>query len=108
VTAHKAGVFAAKANIPGTDVAGRVEAVGSAVTQFQVGDEVFGMAERFGAFAEYLCVSENAPMVAKPGTLSFEQAAALPQASHIALAVAVEVPKDYSDRQNRLLFGECC
>ncbi len=85
VTTNKAGFFPPKAKILGTDVAGRVEAVGDNVTQFQAGDEVFGMAERFGAFAEYVCVSETAPMVKKPASMSFEQAAALPQATHIAL-----------------------
>ncbi len=85
VTTSKVGFFPPKAKILGTDVAGRVEAVGDNVTQFQAGDEVFGMAERFGAFAEYVCVSETAPMVKKPAGMSFEQAAALPQATHIAL-----------------------
>ncbi len=85
VTAEKGGIFPPKAKILGTDIAGRVEAVGKSVTQFQVNDEVFGMAEGFGAFAEYVCVSETAPMVNKPASMSFEQAAALPQATHIAL-----------------------
>ncbi len=85
VTTSKSGFFPPKAKILGTDVAGRVDAVGNNVTQFQEGDEVFGMAERFGAFAEYVCVSETAPMVKKPASMSFEQAAALPQATHIAL-----------------------
>ena len=85
VTMSKEGLFSPKAKILGTDVAGRVEAVGDKVTQFQVGDEIFGMAERFGAFAEYVCVSETAPVVSKPASMSFEQAAALPQATHIAL-----------------------
>ena len=43
------------------------------------------MAEGFSAFAEYVCVSETAPMVNKPASMSFEQAAVLPQATHIAL-----------------------
>ena len=85
VTAGKGGLFPPKAKILGTDVAGRVEAVGNTVTQFQQGDEIFGMAEAFGAFAEYVCVRETAPMVRKPASMSFEQAAALPQATHIAL-----------------------
>jgi NADPH:quinone reductase-like Zn-dependent oxidoreductase len=85
VTAKKAGMFSPKAKILGTDIAGRIEAVGKNVTQFQVGDEIFGMTERFGAFAEYVCVAETAPMVKKPKSISFEQAAALPQATHIAL-----------------------
>ena len=81
----KGGFFPPKAKILGTDVAGRVEAVGNNVDQFQAGDEIFGMAEGFGAFAEYVCVAEKAPMVNKPASMSFEQAAALPQATHIAL-----------------------
>ena len=85
VTASKGGFFPPKARILGTDVAGRVEAVGNNVTQFQAGDEVFGMVENFGAFSEYVCVSETAPIVEKPASMSFEQAAALPQATHIAL-----------------------
>ncbi len=85
VTANKGGLFPAKAKILGTDVAGRVEAVGNNVNQFQAGDEIFGMAEGFGAFAEYVCVAGTAPMVNKPASMSFEQAAALPQATHIAL-----------------------
>jgi NADPH:quinone reductase-like Zn-dependent oxidoreductase len=85
VTAEKDGMFSPKAKILGTDIAGRVEAVGKNVTQFRVGDEIFGMTERFGAFAEYVCVAETAPMVKKPENMSFEQAAAVPQATHIAL-----------------------
>ncbi len=85
VTADKVGFSPPKAKILGTDVAGCVEAVGGNVTQFKTGDEVFGMSEGFGAFAEYVCVAETAPMVKKPAKMSFAQAAALPQASHIAL-----------------------
>ncbi len=57
VTASKGGFFPPKAKILGTDVAGRVKAVGNNVNRFQAGDEIFGMAEGFGAFAEYLCVA---------------------------------------------------
>jgi NADPH:quinone reductase-like Zn-dependent oxidoreductase len=66
----------------GVDVAGRVEAVGTNVTQFQVGDEVFG--RRRGAFAEYVCAREAA-VVVKPANLSFEEAAAVPLAALTAL-----------------------
>lgn len=85
VTANRGGFFPPKAKILGTDIAGRVEAVGANVIQFQVGDEIFGMAEGFGAFAEYVCVAETAPMVIKSARMSFEQAAALPQATQIAV-----------------------
>ncbi len=65
-----------RAKILGDDMAGRVEAVGVDVKQFQPGDEVFGFSN-FGAFAEYRCVAENY-LVHKPANISFEEAAALP------------------------------
>jgi NADPH:quinone reductase-like Zn-dependent oxidoreductase len=70
----------------GADVAGRVEAVGRNVTQFQVGDEVFGELplDTLGSFAEYVCASE-AFMALKPAKLSLEQAAAVPLAAFTAL-----------------------
>src|SRR5262245_52571961 len=66
----------------GVDLAGRVEAIGSKVTQFQVGDAVFGRG--FGSFADYACAREQA-VVVKPASLSFEAAAAVPVATHTAL-----------------------
>jgi NADPH:quinone reductase-like Zn-dependent oxidoreductase len=98
VTAGKGGIFPPKAKILGTDVAGHVEAVGKNVTRFQVGDEIFGMAEGFGAFAEYVCVSATVPMVNKPASMSFEQAAALPQATHIALQAIRDKAQVQSDQ----------
>jgi NADPH:quinone reductase-like Zn-dependent oxidoreductase len=67
----------------GFDVAGRVEAVGSEVTQFRVGDHVFG-ASNFGAFAELACVDQET-LVPKPASVSFEEAAATPTAGYTAL-----------------------
>ena len=66
----------------GADIAGRVEAVGRNVTQFQPGDEVFGMTQ--GGFAEYACAPENT-LASKPSNLSFEEAAAIPMAAVTAL-----------------------
>ena len=66
----------------GVDVAGRVEAVGSSVTRFEPGDEVFGVCR--GAFAEYACASESA-LVTKPGRVTFEHAASVPVAGCTAL-----------------------
>jgi NADPH:quinone reductase-like Zn-dependent oxidoreductase len=71
--------------ILGSDIAGRVEQVGSNVRRFQPGDEVFGdILWRKGGFAEYVCARERS-LVAKPAGLTFAQAAALPQAGVIAL-----------------------
>ncbi len=66
----------------GADIAGRVEAVGKNVKQFQPDDEVFGMVR--GGFAEYACALENA-LALKPSNLSFEEAAAVPMAAVTAL-----------------------
>lgn len=66
----------------GADFAGRVEAVGANVAQFQPGDEVFGAST--GAFAEYICVADS-EVALKPANLSFEQAAAVPVAATTAL-----------------------
>ncbi|WP_329115574.1 NAD(P)-dependent alcohol dehydrogenase [Streptomyces sp. NBC_01353] len=76
------GVRRPKAEILGTDFAGRVEAVGAGVTRLRPGDEVFGEAE--GAFAEYMCASEDV-VERRPANLSFEQAAAIPLAGTTAL-----------------------
>jgi NADPH:quinone reductase-like Zn-dependent oxidoreductase len=67
----------------GVDLAGTVEAVGSAVTQFQPGDEVFGRGS--GTFADYACAREDA-LLLKPASISFEAAAAAPVAALTALA----------------------
>src|SRR5258708_5996723 len=69
----------------GADIAGRIEAVGAAVTQFEPGDEVFGLsAGNVGGFAEYTCAAEN-QLALKPAHLSFEAAAAAPVAALTAL-----------------------
>lgn len=75
-----------KVKILGLDVAGRIEAVGENAKQFQPGDEVFGDLSGcgFGGFAEYVCAPENA-LLPKPPGMSFEQAAATPQAALLAL-----------------------
>jgi NADPH:quinone reductase-like Zn-dependent oxidoreductase len=76
------GLLKPKHTILGSDIAGRVEAVGRNVKQFQPGDEVFGNIR--GGFAEYVCAREDA-LVLKPANLSFEEAAAVPMAAVTAL-----------------------
>jgi NADPH:quinone reductase-like Zn-dependent oxidoreductase len=80
------GVRKPKYAILGADIAGRVEAVGKAVKHFVPGDDVFGDISgcRWGGFAEYVCASEMA-LSRKPAQLSFEDAAAIPQAAVLAL-----------------------
>jgi NADPH:quinone reductase-like Zn-dependent oxidoreductase len=68
--------------VRGTDVAGTVEAVGSGVTRFKVGDEVYGSSK--GSYAEYAAAAED-ELAQKPANLTFEQAAAVPMAGLVAL-----------------------
>lgn len=71
--------------ILGSDIAGRVESVGKNITEFKRGDEVFGEIPGYhGGFAEYVC-TDGSTMMLKPASLTFEQAAAIPQAGVIAL-----------------------
>jgi NADPH:quinone reductase-like Zn-dependent oxidoreductase len=72
-------------HILGSDIAGRVEAAGRATTRFQPGDEVFAdILSYLGGFAQYVCVPESA-LAPMPAGMSYEEAAALPQAGAIAL-----------------------
>jgi NADPH:quinone reductase-like Zn-dependent oxidoreductase len=79
------GLIKPNNKIPGSDIAGTVEAVGKDVKQFKPGDEVFGLMLNYGGgFAEYACISERA-LALKPAGMTFEEAAAIPQAAFIAL-----------------------
>lgn len=75
-----------KHKIPGSDVAGKVEAVGQEITELQPGDEVVGDLFMYGhgTFAEYVCAPEKA-FTLKSKSMSFEQASTYPQAARIAL-----------------------
>ncbi|WOD38162.1 NAD(P)-dependent alcohol dehydrogenase [Nodosilinea sp. E11] len=80
------GLLKPNIKVLGFDVAGTVEAVGQAVTRFQVGDHVFGDLSEcgFGAFAEYATATEEA-LALKPNNLTFTEAAAVPGAAMTAL-----------------------
>jgi NADPH:quinone reductase-like Zn-dependent oxidoreductase len=81
------GLIRPKATVLGTEFAGVVEAVGSGVTSFEVGDKVFGFSEgRFGAHAEYLSMAEDGPLATMPANVTFEEVAPSTEGSHYALA----------------------
>jgi NADPH:quinone reductase-like Zn-dependent oxidoreductase len=81
-----AGLRRPKRTILGSEFAGVVAEVGSAVKEFSVGDQVFGVnADRFGAHAEYLCVRESAPIAPKPSGISCEEAAAVCDGAILAM-----------------------
>jgi NADPH:quinone reductase-like Zn-dependent oxidoreductase len=78
------GLLRPRNPIPGTEFAGVVEAVGPAVTEFEVGDEVFGV--KSGAHAEFVCVRESGPVAHKPAGMTVEEAAAVVDGAALALA----------------------
>ncbi len=79
------GLLKPRHYILGSDIAGRVESAGKNNVEFKSGDEVFGeLPGYYGGFAEYVCAS-GSTLALKPANLTFEQAAAIPQAGGIAL-----------------------
>ena len=99
------GLFTPKVRIIGCDIAGRVEAVGKNVKAFQPDDEVYGdlSGSGFGAFAEYACAPEAA-LAQKPPRMTFEQAAAIPQAGMLAVQGLIDLGRLRSG-QKLLLNG---
>ncbi len=81
-----AGLFAPKNKVLGSEFAGRVVGKGKDVTRFKGGDEVFGFSMGFGAHAEYIVISEDAPVVRKPVNIGYDEAAATPFGANTALA----------------------
>jgi NADPH:quinone reductase-like Zn-dependent oxidoreductase len=81
------GLRRPKQRILGTELAGEIEAVGAAVSQFAVGDAVFGSTAAFmsGAHAEFVCIPESGPLAHKPAGMTFEQAAAVTDGAVLAL-----------------------
>ncbi len=79
------GLLKPKKNILGSDIAGQVEAAGKNVKRFKPGDEVYGdLSGDWGGFAEYVCARENL-LALKPSSMTFEEAAAIPQAAMLAV-----------------------
>ena len=79
------GLLKPKKQTLGADIAGKVVAVGKNITQFHLGDEVFGSAKgNSGGFAEYVCATENS-LVLKPANISFEEASTASMAAVTAL-----------------------
>ncbi|MCF8364553.1 MAG: NAD(P)-dependent alcohol dehydrogenase [Bacteroidales bacterium] len=80
------GLIKPKINILGGVLAGEVEAVGSKVKLFKKGDRVFGTTGmQFGAYAEYVCLPENATLGEMPANITWEQAASIPFGGNTAL-----------------------
>jgi NADPH:quinone reductase-like Zn-dependent oxidoreductase len=98
------GLLRPKYRVPGTELAGVVEGVGSAVTDFAVGDHVFGVsAKTAGAHAEFICLPELAPLAHKPTNMSFEEAAAVPDGFILALNYLKRV--DLRKKRTIIIYG---
>ena len=85
ITRFFTGILRPKQRIPGMEFAGDVEAAGAAVTEFGVGDRVFGVTSA-GAHAEFACIREGSPVAHMPAGMSFEEAAAACDGASLALA----------------------
>jgi NADPH:quinone reductase-like Zn-dependent oxidoreductase len=96
------GVRRPRRRILGVELAGEVEAIGPAVTQFNVGDDVFGT-NWFGAHAEFICLRESAALARKPAAMSFEEAAAVCDGAMQALATLRVA--DVHEGQRIVLYG---
>lgn len=81
------GLLRPRKPVLGMEVSGVVEAVGSGVTKFKAGDEIFASAagHSFGAYAEYMCISQDGLVAHKPQNLSYEEAAVVPLGGRTAL-----------------------
>ncbi|HPB88371.1 MAG TPA: NAD(P)-dependent alcohol dehydrogenase [Thermotogota bacterium] len=91
--------------IPGSEIAGQIEAVGKNIKRFKIGDEVYGDLSDFGrgGFAEYVAVSEKA-LELKPSNLSFAEAAAVPETALVALQ-AIRDKGKIKPGQKALIIG---
>jgi NADPH:quinone reductase-like Zn-dependent oxidoreductase len=93
------GLRKPRKKILGSDIAGRVEAVGKNVKQFRPGDDVYGdLSGQWGGFAEYVCARENT-LALKPTSMSFEEAAAIPQAAMLAVQGLIDKGKIQSGQK---------
>ena len=90
----KSGFKHPKQSIPGSDVAGTIVYLGKLVKQFKIGDEVYGdLSGTWGGLAEYVCAKEKA-LVLKPKSMSFVDAAAIPQAAMLAVQGLIDKGKN--------------
>ena len=96
------GLLRPKRRILGMELAGEVEAVGAAITEFEVGDHVFGV-KGFGAHAEYVCMPESGALAHKPAGMNFEEAAAVCDGAIIALACLGKA--DLRNGRSILIYG---
>jgi len=87
------GLRKPRRSILGSDIAGKIETVGKKVKRFKAGDDVYGdLSGQWGGFAEYVCAPEKS-LSLKPAAMSFEEAAAIPQAAMLAVQGLIDKGK---------------
>jgi NADPH:quinone reductase-like Zn-dependent oxidoreductase len=80
------GIPYPKRQVPGTEFAGEIEAVGKEVTLFKTGDRVFGFNEfRLGSYARYMVMAQDGPMATMPSNMGYDEAAPITEGGHYAL-----------------------
>jgi len=102
ITRYFTGLRRPKRRILGSELAGEVEAVGKAVTEFEVGDRVFGI-NYFGAHAEFVCMPEDRPLAQMPTGMSFEEAATVCDGAILALTCLSKA--DLREGRSILIYG---
>src|SRR5512135_2124330 len=98
------GLRKPKQPILGTELSGEITQVGKDVILFKQGDQIFGISEKFGAYAEYTCMAEDATLVMKPANLTCAEAAAIPFGANTALYFLRDITKLQSG-QKVLIIG---
>jgi len=102
LTRYFIGLLRPKRKILGMELAGDVAAVGAAVTEFEVGDRVFGV-KGFGAHAEFVCIRESAALAHMPTGMTFEEAAAV--CDGVCTALSCLRRADLQEGQKILVYG---
>jgi NADPH:quinone reductase-like Zn-dependent oxidoreductase len=99
------GINKPRRAILGMELAGVIEAVGSDVTRFRVGDEIFASTlwSGFGGYAEYNCMPENGVLALKPTNMTFQEAAVIPSGGITTLGILKLV--DIQPGQKVLIYG---
>jgi NADPH2:quinone reductase len=93
------GIRKPRIKVVGLDFSGRIETIGKNVTNYKVGDQVYGLSKKGGACAEYLTIQATGELAIKPTNMSFQEAAAVPGGAIPALAALKDLAKIQSGQK---------